>query len=124
MFRDREMAQKIMGTKNPAEQKRFGRKVRNFDKEVWAVKAPGVVKRANNAKFSQNKHLLQQLLSTCPNTLAEASPRDRLWGIRLEASNPKAKDRRQWRGKNLLGHILTEVREELMKEEEEDNEKT
>ena len=31
----------------------------------------------------------------------------------MGASNPKAKNRNSWRGSNLLGEILTEVREEL-----------
>lgn len=44
----------------------------------------------------------------------EASPRDRKWGIGMGASNPKAKDPSQWRGKNLLGNILTEIREDLL----------
>ena len=46
-------------------------------------------------------------------TLVEASPRDRTWGIGLGASNPKATDKRLWRGSNWLGEILTQVREEL-----------
>lgn len=44
----------------------------------------------------------------------EASPFDRKWGIGMAASNPAASDRSKWRGKNLLGQILTEVREELL----------
>ncbi|KAK7468172.1 hypothetical protein BaRGS_00036585 [Batillaria attramentaria] len=120
VFKDSEMSGKIMATSNPVEQKRYGRKVRNFDKDVWSRRAPKVVRAASKAKFSQNEKLLKKLLATHPRTLVEASPRDRLWGIGLGASNPKARDRKQWRGKNLLGQILTEVRDELMKEEEDD----
>lgn len=65
-------------------------------------------------KFSQNPHLLEKLFATKGTTLVEASPRDCLWGIGLEAKNPKAQDRRNWRGKNLLGNILTEVCCELL----------
>ena len=64
-------------------------------------------------QFWQNPKLLETLLATHPRTLVEAAPRDRLWGIGLGASNPKARNRSQWRGRNLLGEILTEVRAEL-----------
>nr|KAG5688335.1 hypothetical protein BaRGS_027877 [Batillaria attramentaria] len=54
------------------------------------------------------------------NPVEQKSPRDRLWGIGLGASNPKARIANSGGGKNLLGQILTEVRDELMKEEEDD----
>ena len=50
--------------------------------------------------------------------MAEAAPRDRLWGIGLDASNPKAQDKKNWRGKNWLGYVLTDVRDELLAKEE------
>ena len=43
----------------------------------------------------------------------EASPYDNIWGIRLPASSPEAQDPRKWRGQNLLGFALMEVRNEL-----------
>jgi len=47
----------------------------------------------------------------------EASPFDRKWGIGLDASKAAASDPSKWRGENLLGKILTEVREELLAHE-------
>ncbi|KAL8583798.1 hypothetical protein ACOMHN_036433 [Nucella lapillus] len=122
LFKDPAMAKKILATSNPVEQKRCGRKVKNFDKDVWNSRSKQIVKNANLAKFSQNPELLTRILATHPRTLVEASPRDRTWGIGLGASNPKARDRSCWRGRNLLGQILTEVREELREEEEEEEE--
>ncbi len=43
----------------------------------------------------------------------KASPYDNIWGIRLAASSPEAQDPMKWRGENLLGFALMEVRDEL-----------
>ena len=71
----------------------------------------------NKFQFSQNPSLKKILFDTAGTTLAEASPIDRKWGIGLAVDNPFAKDRSTWRGENLLGQALTEVRDELVEEE-------
>ena len=43
----------------------------------------------------------------------EASPVDRIWGIGLNADDPAAGDPGCWRGLNLLGFALMQVREAL-----------
>ena len=67
----------------------------------------------NWCKFSQNRDLREFLLSTGDSVLVEASPYDNIWGICLAASSPEAQDPMQWRGQNLLGFALMEVRDEL-----------
>ncbi|XP_070564198.1 N-glycosidase YbiA-like [Ptychodera flava] len=114
LFHDEEMAKKILETDKPKAMKAFGRKVKNFDPKLWSDRCRGVVKRGNMAKFSQNSDLKAKLFATKPNILVEASPRDRIWGIGLGASNPMAQKKATWRGKNWLGYTLTEVRDELM----------
>ena len=67
----------------------------------------------NWCKFSQNRDLREFLLSTGDCVLVEASPYDNIWGIRLSASSSEAQDPMKWRGQNLLGFALMEVRDEL-----------
>lgn len=67
-------------------------------------------------QFAQNEYLLEKLLETEGTTLVEASPHDETWGIGLRESDPAAKNKHTWKGRNLLGYILTDVREQLAKE--------
>lgn len=69
------------------------------------------------SKFSQNKKLKEQLLRTFPRTLVEASPMDRIWGIGLAKDDHRAWNKQTWRGQNLLGEVLTRVRNNIMEEQ-------
>jgi hypothetical protein len=53
------------------------------------------------------------LIGLTEDVIAKASPRDTIWGIGLGAANPAARDPRRWRGENLLGFALMEVRARL-----------
>lgn len=115
LFKDKNTQQKILATKSPSKQKALGRTVKNFDETIWNKHARYFVYVGNLAKFTQNKELLDYLLSTKNTTLVEASPYDTIWGIGLSSSDKKAKDRTLWRGKNWLGETLTLLRDELLK---------
>ncbi len=112
MFGDEEMLSKIMESTDPKEMKAYGRAVRNFDKDLWESACFEVVKKGNRAKFSQNPQLLEFLKGTKKRILVEASPRDRIWGIGMGESNPDAENPLKWRGTNLLGFALTQVRDQ------------
>jgi ribA/ribD-fused uncharacterized protein len=116
LFGDHETGAKILLADNPREQKALGREVKNFDQAVWELFREGIVFTGSYAKFTQNADLLRELLATRGTTLVEASPRDTIWGIGLGAENPKASNRAQWRGLNLLGEALTRVRETVLQE--------
>ena len=113
LFGDAEVAQKILAAGHPRMHKALGRKVKNFDDAVWKRERLTIVKAGSRAKFTQNAELLAQLLATHGTVMVEASPYDRIWGIGLAATDPRALDRSTWRGQNLLGQILTELRDEL-----------
>ena len=50
LFNDTEIAGEILKTTNPKEQKEFGRKVSNFNKDVWNSKCKEFVRKGNLAK--------------------------------------------------------------------------
>lgn len=113
LFGDYETAAAILAATTPREQKHLGREVKNFIPEAWELFREGVVYTGSYAKFTQNPDLCAALLATRGTTLVEASPYDRIWGIGLKEDDPRARDRSQWQGLNLLGKILTGVREQI-----------
>lgn len=82
--------------------------------EAWQQNRYGIVLEGNYLKFSQDEELNQKLLATGNRELVEASPRDRIWGVGF-AARYASDNRREW-GLNLLGKVLTETRERLVRE--------
>jgi ribA/ribD-fused uncharacterized protein len=116
IFGDEKTAKKILEAESPGTQKKLGRQVANFSPSVWDNYKKVVVYEGSKAKYNQNPKLKELLIKTYPHTLVEASPYDKIWGIGLSADNPKALNRETWQGENLLGEILTELRDELLEE--------
>lgn len=113
LFADPEVGAQILAAEHPRQHKALGRKVHGFSDERWRAHREQIVLEGNRAKFTQNPELRARLLETAGTELVEASPYDRIWGIGLAASDPRAQDPKTWRGQNLLGKILTRLREEL-----------
>lgn len=109
LFKDEEIASKILASKSPREQKSLGRKVRGYDDKIWDEQRRAVVYDGNHYKFSQNKELMIELMNTRGATLVEVNPKDKIWGIGLSETDPRRFDRTQWLGQNLLGQILTKL---------------
>lgn len=113
LFGDVATREEILRAASPRAQKALGRQVRGFSNGPWLAARSAIVVRGNLAKFSQDPALREALLETGDRTLAEASPLDTIWGIGLQADDPRALDPAQWRGQNLLGEALMEVRHRL-----------
>lgn len=104
----------IMNEKDPKKIKKFGRMVKNFDEEIWNQHKYQIMYQGVKAKFTSNPNLRKKLLETKNKILVEASPYDKIWGIGLNESNAKKKLHTEWPGKNLLGKVLMQVRQELI----------
>lgn len=113
LFGDEEMMQQILSSRDPKKIKALGQKVKNFDETIWGETKYSIVLNGNYRKFSQNPRLKDFLLQTEDKILAEASPYDGVWGIRMSESDENVQNPLNWRGQNLLGFALMEVRDVL-----------
>lgn len=115
LFGDQKIVDEILKTTNPKEAKALGRKVKNFDEATWNQNKYSIVLRANYLKFDQNHSLKSFLLNTDEEVIVEASPYDKIWGIGMTEKDPNASIPAKWKGQNLLGFALMEVRDMIRK---------
>ena len=113
VFGDDKMLAEILMAPDPGKAKALGRRVQGFDEAAWSEVRSELVVEGNVEKFSQNAAMEKFLLNTGRRILVEASPRDRIWGIGMGASNPDAANPMKWRGTNLLGFALMQTRARL-----------
>lgn len=113
LFNDGDALKKILKTFDNKEIKKIGREIKGFNEELWRFERSSIVKKGNLLKFSQNKDLKKYLISTEEKILVEASPYDEIWGVGLSRNDKKIRLPDNWKGLNLLGFILMEVRDEL-----------
>ncbi len=110
----------IMGTEDPEEIKNYAgpKYFGNYGtiRKVWENTRYDAVKFAVRQKCIQNPEVMSILLGTGDALLAECAGRDTAWGIGINLHDHKWKNAQNWRGDNLLGRILMELREEFRAE--------
>jgi ribA/ribD-fused uncharacterized protein len=87
LFGDAETAARILEAGSPRQQKAIGSQVQRFDERIWKANRERIVGDGSRATL-QNR----ALRDTAGTELVEASPFDRIWGIGLAASDPRAED--------------------------------
>lgn len=110
LFGDMKAFHNIVETDTPKRAKELGRKVSDFDEETWNAHRFDIVKKGNIHKFNQHPKFADYLQNTDDKILVEASPVDAIWGIGLSSESQNVDNPHLWRGLNLLGFILMEVR--------------
>ena len=114
VFNDEQTLQLILKENSPHKIKRLGRTVQQFQKLTWDLVKYDIVVHGNHLKFEQNQNMKEILFSTGRHTIiAEASPLDSIWGIGISLKD--ATNGCEWKGENLLGKALMEVRDELLR---------
>ena len=90
--------------------KKLGRKVKKYDENTWNQHKRSYVAKGNYEKFTQNPELKQAILNTVNTIMVEANPFDKL----STKYDPNATSPSKWKGQNILGKILTNLREKLI----------
>ena len=112
-LKNEEAASKIMELVDPVAQYRLGKSLKVDDRK-WDIKtAQTVMETAILAKFTQHADLKEELLKTKGKLLIECNPYEHFWSCGLKLSHEEAYDRSKWTGDNVLGKILTDVRDAL-----------
>ena len=117
-FGDLETARKILRADTPMRAKELGRQVTPFDTDTWEKHRYSVMVAVNYCKYAQNADVRMKLLDKKfdGKVFVEASPIDGIWGILMPQGAPGIEDEANWRGRNLLGKAITEVRAMIKKE--------
>ena len=113
MFHDHAAVTKIMSCKTPYECYTEGKRIQNFNSQLWKDKAPEVMHEVCTYKFCQHADLKAFLLETGETTLAEASKHDTYWGVGLALQHKDIFKQDRWTGQNWMGKTLMKVRREL-----------
>lgn len=112
-FNDTEIADHIMHEIRPDVIKKLGRQVRGYNESQWASIRFNVLLDGLRLKFSQSEELKRKLLYTGDKHLVEFAANDLVYGVGVSDGDPGRFNTSNWRGQNLLGLALMQVRDEL-----------
>ena len=112
-FSDRKAYDAIMNSTTPVDAKFLGRRVRNYDDQVWSERRLREVYALKRSQALQHDEIRNWYLHRHTWEFVEASPVDRIWGVGLSPSDYGVYDRRQWRGQNLLGKVCEHLARRL-----------
>ena len=121
LFGDDETAEAILTAETPAEHQTLGQSAKGYNDALWYGIRQMVIARGLYAKFSQKPELKKRLLETEDAYLVECAYKDLNWACGWHLDDDERKDISKWRGKNLLGFALMEVRGQIRAEMGEDS---
>lgn len=128
LFGDKDSESAIMSVDDPREHKKIGRKVKNYDENMWSQRRQTALVTGLRYRFGLSvcggpvntmaaARDLRMLIDTGTTEIVEASPYDSVWGVGknvAEASNGKKVPG----ALNLLGKCLMHIRGEAMDDTE------
>ena len=95
------------------------REASGYNPVLWDGAKQLLVFQGLMAKFSQNPDLKAKLLETGDAFLVECAVKDRIWACGISLHDEARRDLHTWKGQNLLGFALMEVRRALAEKDDE-----
>jgi ribA/ribD-fused uncharacterized protein len=115
-FHDDEGFRTVLDAESPTDVSYSMEDAKEATPDLWANATKKHLYVIQEAKFRQYPELTSRLLATGDAVLAAYQPQDELIGIGISTDDPRAKSPLYWKGQNLLGTILMEIREKLREE--------
>lgn len=110
IFGDTAAAKAVMATDDPAQQQLIARNAKGYNDVVWKGMRQVIAMRGLVEKFAQNPDLLKQLQDTGDSYLVECAVSDKAWACGISLYDKARFDISNWKGSNILGFALMEVR--------------
>jgi len=115
-FGDDEKAEEIRETEDAADIDLTWDKLVGVTHAAWNLQLESLIIKVNRAKFAKGSELAAKLLKTGDAQIGAIPPEDEtdpFQGIGLTQENPDSTKRSKWKGKNVFGLALEQIREEL-----------
>jgi len=114
-FRDIDIAKKIIEEPSPKEAKRLGRQVKGFKEDLWKEFREKAMWIAITLRYDSDpifrEYLHQDRFKG--KEFVEANPYDKVWSCGYIEDDPRCDlPKNSWPGLNLLGKLLTKLRDE------------
>ncbi|MBO4787352.1 MAG: NADAR family protein [Lachnospiraceae bacterium] len=111
VFGDEKTAWSIYLANDAAEARNRAKNIAGFDETRWHASIGAALYRALMGRVKERPEDILALLKTGDETLVFCNSPDEWLGIRQGSSDPDVQDMTKWKGHNLLGFLLMEVRE-------------
>jgi len=115
-FGDDEKAKEIRAIEDAADIELTWDKLTGVTHTAWNLQLESLIIKVNRVKFANGSDLAAKLLKTGDAQIAAIPPdneMDRFQGIGLTQENPNSANPSKWKGKNVVGLALEQIREEL-----------
>ena len=114
-FGDQIKKQQIWVADTPGKCRCLGREIKDYNPILWKGKIGAVLYKGLKALYEDNPEYVTKLIETGDEILVYCDYYDDVLGIKMGSSDPGADDMQQWKGQNLLGFTLMEIRSEYRK---------
>lgn len=118
---DEQVFNDILECSTPFGCEKLSNNIACFDENKWLKNIINISFAVVFAKFNSNSELKQKLIDTGERIIAETAEYNTFWGIGMDRNNINNQYPTYWKGFNLLGWTLMEVRKKLISENSENH---